>query len=50
MGGWDTFMWNWSVNLKRSVIVLCTVPAVLWSVLHLVQNTPIFNLLFLFYP
>ena len=44
--GWDV----WSLNMKRCIIVLCTVPAVLWSVLHLVQNTPVFTLLFLFYP
>ena len=49
-GGLDVFLRNWSLNLKRCVIVLCTVPAVIWSVLHLIQNTPIFNLLFLFYP
>ena len=48
--GWDTIFWNWNVNIKRFIVMLCTVPAVVWSVIHLVQNTPVFNLLFLLYP
>ena len=49
-GLWDLLLWNWTLNVKRCVVLLCIIPAVIWSVAHLVQNTPIFNLLFLFYP
>ena len=39
-----------SVNLKRWSVGGCTLAVIAWSVVRLVQNTSLFNLLFLFYP
>lgn len=38
------------VHVKRLMVVLCTLLVILWSVVRLIQHTPLFNLLFLFYP
>lgn len=38
------------INLRRAIVVACTLLVILWSVVRLIQKTSLFNLLFLFYP
>lgn len=38
------------LNFKRWMVVACTLLVIAWSVVRLVQQTSLFNLLFLFYP
>ena len=41
---------NGSLNFKRWMVVACTLLVIAWSVVRLIQQTSLFNLLFLFYP
>ena len=38
------------INLKHVMVVLCTFLVIIWSVVRLIEQTSLFNLLFLFYP
>lgn len=47
---WNPKSSNGSLNFKRWMVVVCTLLVIAWSVVRLVQQTSLFNLLFLFYP
>ena len=47
---WNPKSAHGSLNFKRWMVVACTLLVIAWSVVRLVQQTSLFNLLFLFYP
>jgi len=47
---WNPKSSNGSLNFKRWMVVACTLLVIAWSVVRLIQQTSLFNLLFLFYP